>query len=99
MLSKKINVERQLGKVTINQFYNQKFRKFLCYCWVQSFIIRRYNLNNHKRGRFHLAKRNHNLLYMCITYIETTHHNSIWDDFEQFYALITSSQQLATYAF
>jgi hypothetical protein len=34
-----------------------------------------------------------------ITCIETINQNLVLDDFKQFYALITSSQQLETYAF
>ncbi len=78
-----MDVKEQLGKVTIDQFYNQKFKNlFLYYRWVQISIVRRYNLNNHKQGRFHPLQRNHSFLYTPTTCIETINHNLIWDDFE-----------------
>ncbi len=94
-----MDVEEKLGKFAIYQFYNIEFKKFFYYYWVQSLIIHRYNLGNHKRGRFYLTLRNHNLLYTPTTYTTTTYHNLVWDEFETFYVLITFSQQLKSYAF
>ncbi len=91
-----MDVEGQLNFFAIDQFYNQKFKEFLCYHWVQSSIIRRYNLGSHKRSRFYLAPRNHSLLYTPIACIKTIDEDLVWDDFEHFYALITSSKQLET---
>ncbi len=88
-----MDVKGQLGKLVIDQFYNQKFKKFLYYCWVQSSIIHKYNLGSHKKGKFYPALRNRNLLYTLITCTKINQ-NMVWDDFEQFYALITFSQQL-----
>jgi len=93
-----VDVEGQLKKLSIDQLYKQKFKKFLCYHWGQSSIICRYNLGSHKRGKIYLTPRNRSLLYTPTTYTKTTNHDLIWDDFEQFYALIISSQQLETYA-
>jgi len=87
-----VDVEGKLGKFAIDQFYNIEFKKFFYYYWVQNLIIHRYNLGSHKRGRFHLTLRNHNLLYTPTTYTTTTYHNLIWDEFETFYVLITFSQ-------
>jgi len=89
-----VDVDGQLGKLTIDQFYNQKFKKFLYNYWVQKSIIHKYNLGSHKRGKFYLALRNCNFLYTLIACTKTTYQNLVRDDFEQFYALITSSQQL-----
>jgi hypothetical protein len=94
-----VDVEGKLGKLAIDRHYNTKFKKFLYYCWVQSFIIHRYNLGCHKRNRFHLTLRNHNLLYTPTTYTTTTYHNLVWEEFETFYVLITFSRQLKSYAF
>jgi hypothetical protein len=94
-----VDVEGQLKKLVIDQFYKQKFKKSLCYHWVQSSIICIYNLGSHKRGKFYLAPKNHSLLYTPTTYTKTIDHDLVWDDFEHFYALITSSQKLKTYAF
>lgn len=58
---------------------------------MQSFIVCRYNSNNHKRGKLHPAQRNHILLYIPTIQIETIDQNLVWDDLEQLYALITSS--------
>jgi len=38
-------------------------------------------------------------LYTPTTCTKPIDHNLVWDEFEQFYALITSSQQLKKYAF
>ncbi len=84
--------------LAINQLYNQKFKKFLCYHQVQDSIICKYDLSNYKRSKFDPTSRNCNL-YTPIACIKTTNQDLIWDDFEQFYALITSSQQVETYAF
>jgi hypothetical protein len=94
-----VDVEGQLGKLTIDQLYNQKFKKFLYYYWVQSSIIHKHNLSSHKKGKFYLAPRNHSLLYTPTTCTKTIDHNLVWDEFEQFYASITSSEQLKKYAF
>jgi hypothetical protein len=91
-----VDVEEQLRKLVIDQLYNQKFKKFLYYRWVQSSIVHRYNLGSH-RGKFYLTPRNHSLL--CTPCAKTIDQDLDWNDFEQFYALITSSQQLETYAF
>jgi hypothetical protein len=94
-----VDVKGQLGKLAKNQLYNQKFKKFLYYHWVLSFIICRYNLNSHKKGKFYPTTRNRSLLYTPIAYTKTTNQNLVWDGFEEFYALIISSQQLEIYAF
>jgi hypothetical protein len=77
-----MDVEGQLRKLAIHQFYNQKFKKFLCYHWVQSSIILRYNLGNHKRGKFYPTLRNHNLLYTPTNYTKIIDQDLVWDDFE-----------------
>ncbi len=77
-----MDVEGQLRKLTINQLYNHKYKKFLCYHWVRSSIIYRYNLGNHKIGKFYPTPRNHSLLYTCITCIKTIDQDLVWDDFE-----------------
>jgi hypothetical protein len=66
---------------------------------MKSFIIHRYNLGSHKRNKFYPTPKNCSLLYTPTTCTKTTDHNLVWDDFEQFYALIISSQQLEIYAF
>jgi hypothetical protein len=87
-----MDVEGQLRHLAKDQLYNQKFKKFLYYHWVLSFIICRYNLNSHKKGKFYSTPRNRSLLYTLIAYTKTTNQNLVWDDFEEFYALITYSQ-------
>jgi hypothetical protein len=77
-----VDVKGQLRKLAINQLYNQKFKKFLCYCWVQSSIIHRYNLGSHKRNIFYPIPRNHNLLYTPTTCAKTIDQDLVWDDFE-----------------
>jgi hypothetical protein len=94
-----VDVEGQLKKLAIDQLYNQKFKNFLFYCWVQSSIIWRYNLGNHNKEIFYPTPRIHNLLYTPTTYTKIIDQDLVWDDFELFYALITSSQQVETYAF
>jgi hypothetical protein len=77
-----VDVEGQLRKLVIDQLYNQKFKKFLYYCWVQSYVICKCNIGSHKRSKFYLAPKIHNLLYTPITCTKTTNQNLIWDDFE-----------------
>jgi hypothetical protein len=38
-------------------------------------------------------------LYIPNAHTKTTHQNLVWDDFEEFYVLKASSQQLKIYAF
>jgi hypothetical protein len=52
--------------VTINELYNEKFRKFLYYCWVQRFVVFSYNTNSRKICRFVQAPRNCSLVYVVI---------------------------------
>ncbi len=66
-----MDVEGQLGKLIIDQFYNQNLKKFLHYRWVQNSIIQRYNLGTHKKGKFYPIPRNRNLLYTPIAYKKT----------------------------
>jgi len=68
-----MDVKGKLEKLVINQLYNTKLKKKLYYHWVQSFIIRKYNLGSHKRSRFYPAPRNCNLLYTPIAYTTVTH--------------------------
>jgi hypothetical protein len=94
-----VDIEGKLRKLTIDQLYNTKFKKFLFYRWVQSSIICKYNLNSHKRGRFYPTPRNHSLLYTPITCTTTTTNQIlVWNEFETFYVLIISSQQFESYA-
>jgi hypothetical protein len=72
-----VDVEGQLGKLAIDQLYNQKFKKILYYRWVKSFIIRKCNLDSHKKSKFDLAQKICNMLYTSIT-----NQNLVWDDFE-----------------
>jgi len=72
----------------------RKFKKFLYCHWVQSFIVCRYNISVYKRGILHPILRNCSFLYISTAYIETIDKNLVWDDFEQFYTSIISSQQL-----
>ncbi len=51
-------------KVTIDDLYNEKFRKFLYYCWVKRFVVFNYNINSHIRSRFVQGPRNCNLVYI-----------------------------------
>ncbi len=57
-----------------------------------------YNMWNPKKGRFHQATRNHNLIYKPIAYKGNKIKFS-WDDFKHFYILITSFPWLELYAF
>ncbi len=66
---------------------------------MQSFIIQKYSLGNHKRGTFYPGPKNCNSLYTPIACTKITNQNLVWNDFEQLYALIISSQQLKIYAF
>jgi hypothetical protein len=77
-----VDVEGQLRKLAKDQLYKQKFKKFLCYHWVQSSIICRYNLGSHKKSKFYLAPRNHSLLYTPIAYTKIIEYDLVWDDFE-----------------
>jgi hypothetical protein len=72
-----VDVEGQLRKIAIDQLYNQKFKKFLYYSWVQSSIIHKCNLGSHKKSKFYLAPKFRNLLYTLIT-----NQILVWDDFE-----------------
>jgi hypothetical protein len=93
-----VDVKGKLRKLVINQFYNTKFKKKMNYRLVQSFIICRYNLCSHKKGKFYPTPINRSLLYTPIA-CTTTYNNLIWDEFETFYALINYLQQLESYAF
>ncbi len=93
----RVNAREHLRKDAINELYNRKFMKFLYYCWKLNSIIPRYSIGSHKKGRFLQVLINHNLLYTLITYTKTI--NQVQSDFEEFYALITSSKQLKAYAF
>jgi hypothetical protein len=77
-----VDVEGQLKKLAIDQLYNQKFKKFLYYRWVQNSMICRYNLGSHKKGRFYPSPRNHSLLYTPTAYIKTTNQDLVWHDLE-----------------
>jgi len=58
----------QIRRIAIDhELYNHTFKKFLYYNWVQSSLVPRYNIKNHKKNRFHQIPRNHNLFYTPIT--------------------------------
>jgi hypothetical protein len=55
----KIRIQVQVGRYVIGQLYNQNFKKFQYYQWVQSSIVPLYyNAGYHKRGRFFKCKGN-----------------------------------------
>jgi len=62
----RVDAKWHLGKDAIGKLYHQKFKKFLYYLWIQSFIIFNYNICTHKKGRFLQAPRSCNLLYIPI---------------------------------
>jgi hypothetical protein len=68
----RVDVKGQLRKFAIDQLNDQKFKKLLYYQWVQSSTIWRYNLSNHKRGKFYPAQKNCSLLYKPTTCTKTT---------------------------
>ncbi len=54
--------------------------------------IPRYGIGSHKKGKLFQAPRSRNLLYTPTICTETTNQNLVWSNFEEFYALITSSK-------
>jgi hypothetical protein len=58
-----VNVEGQIGKITIDELYNEKFLKNQYYHWVQRSIVPNYNTSNHRRGKFVQAPKNRSLVY------------------------------------
>ncbi len=57
----------QKGMSQMN-FTIKNFKKFLYHNQIQSYVIPKYNIGSHKRGRFDQAPRSHNLLYTPIAY-------------------------------
>jgi hypothetical protein len=57
-----------LGRDAIDELYNQKFKKFLYYCWIQSCIIPRYNISSHKIGSFFKLQQ----VIVCYTHLLPT---------------------------
>ncbi len=65
-----MNVRGQIGKITIDELYNEKFKKFLYYHWVQRFIVPSYNTSTHIRGKFVQVPKNRSLVYTLTTCIK-----------------------------
>jgi hypothetical protein len=81
-----VDVRGHLERVTIDELCNQKFKSFLYYQWIQSFVIPRYGIGSHKKGRFLQALKSRSLLYTPTTCTKTTNQNLVWLNFEEFYA-------------
>ncbi len=83
----------------VNKLYNQKFKKYIYYCWIQKSIHRSYKITAPTKGKYQLVPTNHTLQFVPTTCTNTSDVNlNKWDEFSYFYALITSSTKLEFYA-
>jgi hypothetical protein len=70
---------------TVDQFYNQRFKKCMDYCWIQKSTIQNTTSMNFKRVRNQLSHINHSYTFFPTTCTTTKNVDLNWDDFAKFY--------------
>jgi len=75
----------------VDHICNQKFQKYLDYCWIQKSIVCNVTSRSFKRARDHLSHINHFYIFLPSTCITTKDVNLDWNDFEIFYKLLYST--------
>jgi len=75
----------------IDHIYNQRFKKYLDYHWIQQFIVQSVGSRKFKKARDQLTHINCSYKFLPITYTSTKDVDLMWEDFANFYALIYST--------
>jgi hypothetical protein len=70
----------------VDEIYNQKFQKYLNYCWIQKSIVQNVASRNFKSVRDQISHINHPIACIVIKNIDLD-----WDDFVEFCKLLYSS--------
>jgi hypothetical protein len=73
----------------INHIYNQRFKKYLDYHWIQQSTVQSARSRRFKRARDQLFHINHSYKFLPTTCTSTKYVDVIWEDFANFYILIT----------
>jgi hypothetical protein len=86
--------QKSTSKIQIEivyHIYNQRFKKYLDYHWIQQSIVWNVTSRRFKIVRFQLSHINRSYIFLFImcTSIEDVYLN--WDDFAKFYDLINSN--------
>ncbi len=75
----------------VDHICNQKFQKYLDYCWIQKSIVCNVTSRSFKRARDHLSHINHFYIFIPTTCTTTKDVNLDWNDFAKFYKLLYST--------
>jgi len=93
---------KELGGASIriiDTFYNQRFKKFLYYHWIQKLVHISYKIITPNRGKSQLIHMNHILQFIITACTNEIHINLKWRGFSYFHVFITSITKLKSYVF
>jgi len=74
----------------INHIYNQRFKKYLDYHWIQQSIVQNAKSRIFKRARDQLVHINRSYKFLPTTCTSTKDVDLMWEDFVDFYIFIYS---------
>jgi hypothetical protein len=93
-----VNLKDDVKIKVIERLYNQKFKNYIYYHWIQQSIYKSYKITTLKKNKYQLTPINCTLQFVPIICTNTFNVNLKWDDFFYFRALITSFTKLKYYA-
>ncbi len=73
----------------IDKLYNEKFKQFLNFHWIQQLVVPHSKIERSKNCRFQIAHINHTLRFTSTTCITTLDVNLKWENFEDFHVLLS----------
>jgi hypothetical protein len=82
----------------INKFYNEKFKQFLHFCWIQQLIVPHFRIQRLKVIDFRLSHQMHIEIHST-TYTTTSNVNLKRENFEFFHVLLSLDGNLHQYAY
>ncbi len=86
----------EIGIEFIDKLYNEKFKQFLNFCWIQQSVVPHSKIERPKNCRFQIAHINHRFIFTPTTCITTLDVNFKWENFEDFHVLLFLKWQYAT---
>ncbi len=72
----------------IYRLYNEKFKQFLNFRWIQQFVVPHSEIERTKNCRFQIAHINHTLTFTPTTCIATLDVNLKWENYENFHVFL-----------
>ncbi len=78
----------EIGIEFIDRLYNEKFKQFLNFRWIQQSVVPHSKIERPENCRFQIAHINHTFIFTPTTCITTLNVNLKWENFEDFHVLL-----------